>query len=140
MLATGNCGSSPCIAYNEDPLGWDGLGIGRMITFLAIDGFIFIIVLLMVELQLWEKFKEFCCSSLMPVIPMALPSMLRLHRDNTCCTICELYLLTFLLDFVADAENGAVVPAEDDDVARERDLLHSKPVAALQMDNNLVIK
>ncbi len=80
MLATGNCGSSPCIAYNEDPLGWDGLGIGRMITFLAIDGFIFIIVLLLVELQVWEKFKEFCCSSLMPVIPMTLPSMLRLQR------------------------------------------------------------
>lgn len=40
----------------------------------------------------------------------------------------------------ADPENGAVLLAEDDDVARERELLHSKPIPVLQMDNNLVIK
>ena len=65
-LDTGNCGSSACIEYNEDPLGWDGLGIGRMITFLAIDGLIFIVVLLIIELRIFDKIKQFCCSSLMP--------------------------------------------------------------------------
>lgn len=33
-----------------------------------------------------------------------------------------------------------VIPAEDDDVARERELIQSKPVSVLQKDNNLVIK
>jgi hypothetical protein len=33
-----------------------------------------------------------------------------------------------------------VIPAEDDDVARERELIQSKPVTVLQKDNNLVIK
>lgn len=37
-------------------------------------------------------------------------------------------------------ENGMVIPAEDDDVARERELIQSKPVNVLQKDNNLVIK
>ena len=45
-----------------------------------------------------------------------------------------------ILDGVIDPENGVVVPVEDDDVRRERDLLHSKPITTLQMDNNLVIK
>ena len=44
------------------------------------------------------------------------------------------------LDGVIDPENGVVVPVEDDDVKRERDLLHSKQISTLQMDNNLVIK
>ena len=39
-----------------------------------------------------------------------------------------------------DAENGEVIPAEDDDVARERDLIQCKPLAVLQQDNNLIIK
>ena len=33
-----------------------------------------------------------------------------------------------------------VVPAEDDDVLRERELIQSKPISVLQKDNNLVIK
>lgn len=33
-----------------------------------------------------------------------------------------------------------MVPAEDDDVARERELIQCKPLAALQQDNNLVVK
>ena len=33
-----------------------------------------------------------------------------------------------------------VIPAEDDDVARERELIQNKPVTVLQKDNNLVIK
>ena len=37
-------------------------------------------------------------------------------------------------------ERGMVVPAEDDDVLRERELIQSKPISVLQKDNNLVIK
>ena len=55
--ATGNCGSSPCIEFNEDPLGWEGLGIGRMISFLAIDGFVFVFVLILLELNVYDKLR-----------------------------------------------------------------------------------
>lgn len=41
---------------------------------------------------------------------------------------------------LANPEHGVVVPAEDDDVARERELIQSKPVTVLQKENNLVIK
>ena len=37
-------------------------------------------------------------------------------------------------------ENGMVIPVDDDDVARERELIQNKPVTVLQKDNNLVIK
>jgi hypothetical protein len=41
---------------------------------------------------------------------------------------------------LVNPEKGLVIPAEDDDVARERELIQSKPVTVLQKDNNLVIK
>ncbi|KAI9562460.1 hypothetical protein GHT06_009893 [Daphnia sinensis] len=110
---TGNCGSSACIQYNEDPLGWEGLGIGRMITFLAVDGLLFVVVLILIELRLWQRFCDFCCT-LYPA-----------HGDEL---------------GVANPEHGVVLPAEDDDVARERELIQSKPVTVLQKENNLVIK
>nr|QST14977.1 ABCA3 protein [Diaphanosoma celebensis] len=107
---TGNCGSSSCIEFNKNPLGWEGLGIGRMISFMAIDGFVFVVLLVLFELRLWDKIKYLLCS--------AIPS----------------------LEFNIDAENGEVIPAEDDDVARERDLIQCKPLTVLQQDNNLIIK
>ena len=39
-----------------------------------------------------------------------------------------------------DSKNAKMIPVEDNDVARERELIHSKPLAVLQLDNNLVIK
>jgi ATP-binding cassette subfamily A (ABC1) protein 3 len=61
---TGNCGSSSCIEFNKNPLGWEGLGIGRMISFMAIDGFIFVVLLVLFELRLWDKIKYLFCSAI----------------------------------------------------------------------------
>lgn len=33
-----------------------------MITFLAIDGLLFVTVLVLIELRLWEKLRDFWCS------------------------------------------------------------------------------
>ena len=33
-----------------------------MITFLAVDGLLFVVVLILIELRLWERFCDFCCS------------------------------------------------------------------------------
>ncbi len=135
---TGNCGTSACIQYNEDPLGWDGLGIGRMITFLAIDGLIFVIILILIELRLWEKFCDFCCS-LYPVSSDEFGKNLFFVVSILGKNI--VYNKTFLVSLcLVNPENGMVIPAEDDDVARERELIQSKPVTVLQKDNNLVIK
>ena len=106
---TRNCGPSGCIEYNENALGWEGLGIGRMITFLAIDGFVFISILLLIELHVWDKVKYLLTSGALQNSP------------------------------AVDSETGGKT-VEDNDVARERELIHSKPVAVLQLENNLVIK
>lgn len=85
-----------------------------MITFLAIDGCVFITVLLLIELQVWEKIKYFFSTS-------ALQNSLGSGSSM-------------------DSKNAKMIPVEDNDVARERELIHSKPLAVLQLDNNLVIK
>lgn len=136
-IDTGNCGSSACIQYNEDPLGWDGLGIGRMITFLAIDGLIFVIVLILIELRLWERFCDFCCS-LYPASNDEFGKFLKIFV-NVFYKQYSKYNNSRFLGLI-NPENGMVIPAEDDDVARERELIQSKPVNVLQKDNNLVIK
>ena len=115
FVETRNCGPSGCIEYNEDALGWEGLGIGRMITFLAIDGFVFITILLIIELQVWDKIKYFFLSSAFHSNSLGSGSPM-------------------------NSENAKTIPVEDNDVARERELIHSKPLAVLQLDNNLVIK
>lgn len=40
----------------------------------------------------------------------------------------------------AAGKNVKRVVIEDDDVARERELVHSRSIASLQLDNNLIIK
>jgi len=56
---TDHCGFTGCIDYNEDPLGWDGLGLGRILLFLFIDGIVFFTVIVLVELQTWNKIKYY---------------------------------------------------------------------------------
>ena len=110
-----------------------------MLTFLAIDGLIFIVVLVLVELRVWEKILDLICSfRLIPTTPPPIPGMYLANiipRINIPASIIIEQLL-----IIADPENGVVLLVEDDDVARERELLHSKPVHILQMDNNLIIK
>lgn len=50
------------------------------------------------------------------------------------------FFLTLLGTGAINPEHGMVIPAEDDDVARERELIQGKPISVLQKDNNLVIK
>lgn len=139
---TGNCGSSACIQYNEDPLGWEGLGIGRMITFLAIDGLLFVIVLILIELRLWERFCDFCCSLYPASIEESGKVFFYFFDLRNCFSRDDGNTTANFSRFLGavNPENGMVIPAEDDDVARERELIQSKPITVLQKDNNLVIK
>ena len=61
LIETGKCGPSgdpsECIQYNSNPLGWDGLGIGRILFFFFIDGLIFFSFIVLIELQTWSKIK-----------------------------------------------------------------------------------
>ena len=59
LTGTDHCGFTGCIDYNEDPLGWDGLGLGRILLFLFIDGIVFFTVIVLVELQTWNKIKYY---------------------------------------------------------------------------------
>lgn len=107
-----------------------------MITFLAVDGFLFVFVLILIELRLWEKFCDFCCS--------LYPSVVDDSGNWDFIFLFELliYLFSSFVQAVEriNLERGMVVPAEDDDVLRERELIQSKPISVLQKDNNLVIK
>ncbi|XP_061181930.1 phospholipid-transporting ATPase ABCA3-like isoform X1 [Saccostrea echinata] len=50
----GQCGELGCVYYNEEYLGWEKNGIGRMLVFLSIQGVMYFTVLLFVESNLFK--------------------------------------------------------------------------------------
>lgn len=106
-----------------------------MITFLAIDGLLFVTVLVLIELRLWEKLRDFWCS----LYPTSIEECSKPWNLIDVSTETILFICFFFRN-LANIEDGKVIPVEDDDVARERELIQSKPIAVLQKENNLVIK
>lgn len=102
-----------------------------MIAFLALDGAVFIFVLIFIELRLWEKLHNFFFT------------LLALHPSNENSRLLRYIKFTYFKDTQTIDEvekTSAVTNKEDDDVSRERELVQAKPLALLQMENNLVIK
>lgn len=109
-----------------------------MITFLAVDGLLFVIILILIELRLWQKFCDFCCSLYPSAADDAGIHDLKFHFETSIYS-CYFLIILIVVEKI-NVERGRVVPAEDDDVLRERELIKSKPISVLQKDNNLVIK
>ncbi|XP_042876783.1 phospholipid-transporting ATPase ABCA3-like isoform X3 [Penaeus japonicus] len=54
---TRNCGSFGCVDWNDDPMGWEKLGIGRMLVFMGLEGLVFYIIIALIELKVFHKIR-----------------------------------------------------------------------------------
>lgn len=54
---TNNCGSFGCVDWNDDPLGWEKLGIGRMLVFMGLEGLVFYFIIALIELKVFQKVR-----------------------------------------------------------------------------------
>ncbi|XP_063839916.1 phospholipid-transporting ATPase ABCA3-like isoform X2 [Scylla paramamosain] len=51
------CGSFGCVEWTEDYLGWEKLGVGRMLVFLALEGVAFFLLITIVEMKVFQRVK-----------------------------------------------------------------------------------
>ena len=54
-----NCGEADCVEYNSNYLGWEKKGIGRMIVFMAIEGFVYYTIVAIIEFQVVKTIVNF---------------------------------------------------------------------------------
>lgn len=51
------CGSFGCIPWTEDYIGWEKLGIGRMLVFMGVEGVACYVILALVELKVFVQLR-----------------------------------------------------------------------------------
>ena len=65
--------------WTEDIMGWERLGIGRMIFFLVIEGLVFYLILAMVELRLVSSIKNYISNVYSKLVHGTSPGLLNLN-------------------------------------------------------------
>lgn len=51
------CGPFGCVQWTEDYLGWEKLGVGRMLVFLGVEGLAFYLLITLVEMKVFEQIR-----------------------------------------------------------------------------------
>ncbi|KAG0722164.1 ATP-binding cassette sub-family A member 3 [Chionoecetes opilio] len=51
------CGSFGCVEWTEDYLGWEKLGVGRMLVFLGVEGVAFFLLITLVEMKVFQRLR-----------------------------------------------------------------------------------
>jgi ATP-binding cassette subfamily A (ABC1) protein 3 len=107
-----NCGSN-CLTYNENYLGWDEGGIGRMLVFMAIQGFVFFLLVFFFDSPTFKHFRQFTagCQRL---------SHRSVHPEN---------------ENLSDGKS-----IEDSDVSTERQRVADSQLETLIINNSLVLR
>jgi hypothetical protein len=59
MFLSDNCPDNGCLQRTDDYFDWQAPGIGRNIAAFIVDGIFIVIVLLMMEFRLFERFSYF---------------------------------------------------------------------------------
>jgi len=107
---TGNCGEQGCIKYNPHPLGWESNGIGRMLFFLTGQFFIYSVILLAAQSEIFHSIIQRARRAL-----SASKEIEILEHERTCLV------------------------QEDNDVAIERSKLANSDIAALCKNNKVIV-
>lgn len=106
------CGAFGCVEWTEDYLGWEKLGVGRMLVFLGVEGVAFFLLITLVEMKVFEQVGYFLARLRRAITPW------RIGRG---------------LEDGQDAE-------EDEDVAAERIRILGTPSEKLWESDKLIFR
>lgn len=51
------CGPYGCVEWTDNYLGWEKLGVGRMLVFLGVEGMAFYLLIILVEMKVFEQIR-----------------------------------------------------------------------------------
>ncbi|XP_059176010.1 phospholipid-transporting ATPase ABCA3-like [Physella acuta] len=108
-----HCGDT-CLYYNQNYLGWEKSGVGRMLVFLVIQGCVMWTLIFLSEYGILQKLQYMMSSSQQAINVSSKNYTSQMSRDS--------------------------VVQEDEDVAKERERIDSTPQSTLIRSDKLVLK
>ncbi|KAJ8317951.1 hypothetical protein KUTeg_003042 [Tegillarca granosa] len=132
---TGKCGSYPCVYFNENFIGWEKNGIGRMLVFLASQGVVYFCVLLFIDSGLFHKLVVALTTNTIKSIQVQNDYNI---NDNEATETSPLLRTPSPQQLHPIRSNSLV--QEDTDVATERARLANTPLEELFESESLIVQ
>lgn len=132
---TGDCGSYPCVYFNENFIGWEKNGIGRMLVFLAVQGIAYFCILLFIDSGLSHKLIVALTTNKNKSLSVQNDCNV---NDNEASETTPLLRAPSPKQLLPIQSNSLV--QEDTDVATERARLANTPLEELFENDSLIVQ